>query len=224
MSPSFSLGGTSVVAAFPNPLNGKAMPEPHQSSVPRKIVRIHSERYLVRTIEPTDASERWASWMSDPEARHMLNMPAHGWGKPDIVKYISTFDQRSCLLLGIFEKSSGLHIGVLTVDINCVTSQFLVNLLIGEPEYRSKGVTTSIAVPFRDYFFETLGLNTALASVLARNIPMIHYLRKTGWQLDQTLKRSARSNADGEMLDICLFSLSREAWRAWRKSLASNQA
>jgi RimJ/RimL family protein N-acetyltransferase len=201
------------------------MPKPQPSRVPRKTVEIHAEKYLIRTIEPADASERWASWMSEPETRHLLNIPARSFGKPDIVKYISTFDQRSCLLLGIFEKSSGLHVGVLTVDINHATRQFLVNWLIGEPEYRNKGVTTSIAVPFRDYFFETLGLDTALASVLARNTPMIRYLRKAGWQLDQTLTRNARSNATGEMLDVCLFSLSREAWRAWKKSLpASNQA
>jgi RimJ/RimL family protein N-acetyltransferase len=146
-------------------------------------------------------------------------------GKGRYHQYIETFDQRSHLLLGIFEKSSGAHIGMLTVDINHALSQFLVNLLIGDPEYRNKGVTSSITVPFREYFFETLGLNRAMASVLARNSAMIHYLRKTGWQLDQTLKRSAKSNADGEMLDICLFSLSREAWRAWKKSLPpSNKA
>ena len=72
-----------------------------------------------------------------------------------------------------------------TVDINHVRSQFLVNLLIGEPEYRNKHVTQSIAMPFREYFFETLGLNMAMASVLARNAPMIHYLKKNGWKLDQ---------------------------------------
>jgi RimJ/RimL family protein N-acetyltransferase len=195
------------------------MPAPHQSIVPQDV-RIHSENYLVRTIGVEDASDRWASWMSDPEAVHVLNMPARSWQKADIVNYIKTFDQRSCLLLGIFEKSSGSHIGLLTVDINVVTGQFLINMLIGEPEYRHKGVTWSITVPFRDYFFETLGLNTALASVLAHNTAVIQYLRKTGWRLDQTLERGAQSNADGEMLDLCLFSQSREAWRAWKDSLS----
>jgi RimJ/RimL family protein N-acetyltransferase len=194
------------------------MPAPQQSIIPPKIARIDSEKYLVRTLGVDDASDRWASWMSDPEAMHMLNMPARSWGKADIVKYIKTFDQRSVLLLGIFEKASGSHIGIFTVDINHVTSQFLINMLVGEPEYRHKGVTMSITVPFRDYFFETLGLNTALASVLARNTPIMEYLRKTGWKLDQTIERGAKSSADGAMLDLCLFSLSRQAWRAWKKS------
>jgi RimJ/RimL family protein N-acetyltransferase len=190
---------------------------PNQSMISKRDVRINSEKYLIRTIEADDASDRWASWMSDPEAMHMLNMRARSWTKIDVTDYVKKFDQQSSLLLGIFEKQSGTHIGIFTVDINYVRSQFLVNLLIGEPEYRNKHVTSSIALSFREYFFETLGLNMAIASVLARNAAMIHYLQKNGWKLDQTLKHNTKSNADGAMLDVCLFSLSRDAWRHWKK-------
>ena len=193
------------------------MPAPDLSTIPQKRVKIHSEKYLIRTIEAADASDRWAGWMSDPKVMHMLNMPVRSWKQADVVSYIKTFDQRSSLLLGIFEKQNGVHLGIFTVDINYAFSQFLVNLLIGEPEYRNRGVTSSITVPFREYFFETLGLNMAMASVLARNSAMIHYLLKSGWKLDQTLGRGAKSNQDGAMLDVCLFSLSRDAWREWRK-------
>ena len=184
------------------------MPAPEQS---KRNVRIDSEKYLIRTIETDDASDRWAGWMSDPEVMHMLNLRARTWKKADVLDYIKTFDQQSSLLLGIFEKQGGTHIGVFTVDINQVRSQFLVNLLIGEPEYRNKHVTSSIAMPFHEYFFETLGLNMAVASVLGHNAPMIHYLKKNGWKLDRTVKHAKKSNADGAMLDVCLFSLSRDA-------------
>jgi RimJ/RimL family protein N-acetyltransferase len=57
--------------------------------------------------------------------------------------------------------------------------------------------------------------------VLARNVPVIDYLRKTGFQLDRTVKGGAKSNRGGEPLDVCLFSQSREAWRAWKKAHAT---
>jgi RimJ/RimL family protein N-acetyltransferase len=199
------------------------MQAPHQSRISRKIVKIHSKKYLVRSITADDASDRWARWMSDPETMHMLNMPARSWKKSDVINYIKTFDQRSHLLLGIFEKQSRAHIGILTIDIDYRLSQFLVNLLIGEPEYRNRGVTSDITVPFRDYFFETLGLNMMMASVLARNSVIIHYLLSSGWKLDHALERRVKSNTDGAMLDVCLFSLSRDSWRAWKtKSPAPN--
>jgi len=155
--------------------------------------------------------------MSDPEAMHMLNMPGRIWKKADVVNYIRTFDQQSHLLLGIFDKQNGLHVGIFTVDINYVLGEYLVNLLIGEPDYRNKGVTSGLMFRFREYFFETLGLKVSKASVLARNTAITHYLLKTGWRLEQTVKGGTKSHATGEPLDICLFSLSREAWRDWKK-------
>src|SRR5262245_47409276 len=194
------------------------MPAPNQPmTVPREKVRIHSDKYLVRTIEADDASDRWVGWMSDPEVRYMLNMAPRSWKKADVVSYINTFNQGQNLLLGIFDKQSGAHVGIFTVDINPALGHFLLNLLIGEPDYRNKHVTTDIAEPFLTYFFETLGLNAAVASVLAHNAPMIHWLQKNGWRLDQTRKQAARSHADGAPLDVCLFSLPRETWRARKK-------
>jgi RimJ/RimL family protein N-acetyltransferase len=188
---------------------------PDQSTMlHRKEVEIHSEKYLIRTIAADDASDRWAGWMSDPDVRYMLNMAPRSWKKADVVNYIHTFNQGQNLLLGIFDKQSGAHVGIFTVDINPAPGHFLLNLLIGEPGYRNKHVTTDIAEPFLTYFFETLGLNAAVASVLAHNAPMIHWLQKNGWQLDQTRKQAARSHADGAPLDVCLFSLPRETWRA----------
>jgi RimJ/RimL family protein N-acetyltransferase len=205
-------------------INGGIMPAPNQSTkIPRKKVRIHSEKYLIRTLETDDASDHWASWMSDPEATSMLNLAARSWSKADIIEYIKTFDQRSRLLLGIFDKQSGAHIGIFTVSINHLVGRYYVNLLIGEPAYRNKHVTTHIAESFREYFFETLGMNAAMASVLAHNARMIHYLLKHGWKLDQTLKQNVKSHADGAMLDVCLFSLSREDWREWRKKIRAQK-
>jgi RimJ/RimL family protein N-acetyltransferase len=189
----------------------------HGSKIPKKNARIQCGKYLIRTIKEDDASDRWASWMSDPEAMYLLNSPARTWTKNDVGKYIRRFDQRSRLLLGVFEKQSGTHIGILTVEIDAA-GQFLVNYIVGEPDYRNQGVTNDITVPFRDYFFETLGLNAMMATALSRNHIIIHYLYKTGFKLDQTLKHHVKSNSDDTMLDLCLFSLSKDAWRAWKKA------
>ncbi len=194
------------------------MQVPHSSKIPKTIVRIQADKYLVRTIKPDDASERWASWMSEPEAMHMLNARPRNWQKRDIEAYIAQFDQRSRLLLGIFEKQTWLHIGIVTIDIDHATGEFRANYLIGEPEYRNKGVTNDITEPFRDYFFETLGLKKMMANALARNHVIIHYLLKTGWTLEETLKQHVQSRSDGTMLDLCRFGLTRDAWRAWKKA------
>ncbi len=188
------------------------------TKLPMKMVRIDCGDYYMRTATADDASDRWGQWMADPEAVHMLNAPAKTLTKDEIAAYITSFDQRSHMLIGIFETATDKLLGFLRVDIDPKLGRFLVSMLIGEPDYRNKGITNAITVPFRDYFFETLGLNVMLATALSHNKPIIHYLMKSGWHLDETIPRHVRSQTDGTMLDLCFFSITREAWRAWKQA------
>ena len=179
-------------------------------------VVIDTPNLLVRTLRPDDASERFASWFSQDDIRAGLNLPQQPKTRADIVAYINTFDQRSNLLLGIFAKADDLLVGLLSVQIDWRIGRYLANTLVGEAAYRSKGVMLEITLPFREYFFETLGLKVMTATVLATNKPIIGYLEKTGWTLNQTLKAHTKSNSDGTMIDLCLYSITREAWAAWK--------
>jgi RimJ/RimL family protein N-acetyltransferase len=57
-----------------------------------------------------------------------------------------------------------------------------------------------------------------LATALSHNRPIIHYLLRSGWVLDKTIERHVKSHLDGRMLDLCFFSITREAWREWKKA------
>jgi RimJ/RimL family protein N-acetyltransferase len=193
------------------------MPPP-PPKFPKRKVRLDCGDYILRTITAEDATDRWAQWMDDPEASEMLNAPRKAMTRSDLVAYIKGFDQRTKILIGIFEKASGLLLGFLRNDVDFATGQFLVAMIIGEPEYRHSGVTNAVTIPFRDYFFETLGMKAMLATALAHNRPIIHYLYSTGWTLDRTIERHIKSNLDDRMFDLCFFSQTADAWRAWKKA------
>ena len=193
------------------------MPTP-QPKFPKRKVWLDCGQYVLRTITAEDATDRWARWMEDREASEMLNAPPRTMTRSDLVAYIKGFDQRTRILIGIFEKPGGLLLGFLRNDVNSETGQFLVSMIIGEPEHRNSGVTNAVTVPFRDYFFETLGMKVMLATALSHNRPIIHYLYSTGWTLDRTVERSVKSTTDEQMFDLCFFSQTREAWREWKKA------
>jgi RimJ/RimL family protein N-acetyltransferase len=193
------------------------MPAPKQSKVPKKIVRVDCGKYFLRTLRSEDASDRWASWMADPKNLRLVNSAPRVMTRNDIVTYIEQFDQRSHLLIGIFEKQSGMHIGFFRVDIDHALNRCLGFMMIGEQKYRHWSVSQELRVPFQDFIFETLGLNTMLGTALASNRPMIRYLLKSGWALDKTAERHVKSRSDDTTLDLCFLSLSRDAWRAWKK-------
>jgi RimJ/RimL family protein N-acetyltransferase len=179
-------------------------------------VTIDCGNYLVRTATIDDASDRWASWMSDPKNLRLLNSAPKAMTRADIVAYIRKFDQRSHLLLSIFEKQSGMLIGFFRVDIDRALNRCLVFLLIGEQKFRHWSVTAEIRIPFQDYIFETLGINTMSGTVLATNRPMMRYMLKSGWHLDRVAEEHIKSQTENKMLGLCYLSISREAWRAWK--------
>ena len=187
----------------------------------KRNVRIDAGDYLIRTVTMDDASARWGAWMADLEVTYMLNAPARSMSKEEVVTYIKTFDQRSDLLWGIFDKRTGVHIGFFTVNADYAHSQGIVNLLIGEAEYRNRGVLSVIRRHFAECFFETLELKTMMATALAHNQIVINTLIKGGWKVDKVLKHHATAHADGTKLDLWLMSLSRDTWRARNKPAAS---
>ena len=183
---------------------------------PAKPIVIDTPNLTMRTLTTDDASDRFAAWFSQAEIRSALNLPEQSKTKADIITYIKAFDQRSSILLGIFDKANDLLVGLVAVQIDWQLGRYLANTVVGEPAYRSKGVMLEITLPFREYFFETLGLKVLTATELATNKPIIAYLVKTGWTLNQTLKAHNKSHADGTMIDLHLYSITREAWQAWK--------
>ena len=189
------------------------MPEPHTKKIPKTKVRINCGPYLLRTVTVADASDKWAGWMDNPKNLRLVNSVRRAMTKDDVVDYIKKFDQRSHLLIGIFEQQTGVHLGFLRIDIDPVLNRCLV-FLMGEPKhYHSFLFTSQRMAPFFDFIFETLGLNQMLATVLRSNRALTGFLVRNGWSLDTTLERHVKSQADDTMLDLCFFSFSRDAWR-----------
>jgi RimJ/RimL family protein N-acetyltransferase len=187
------------------------------TAIPTRIVRIDCGDYLLRTLTADDASDRWASWMSESKNLRLLNSAPKAMTRDDIAAYIKQFDQQSHLLIGIFEKQSGLHIGFFRLDIDHRLKRCLMFFLIGEQKYRHWRVTDNIRKPFQDYIFETLGLNTILATVLESNQAMIRYMLKSGWAFDKRSEQHIKSRTSETMLDLCFMHLSRDDWDAWKK-------
>jgi RimJ/RimL family protein N-acetyltransferase len=183
---------------------------------PKQTIRLDCGDYVMRTVTVDDASDRWGRWLTDPVATRMLNARPKVHTKAELVSYVASFDQRTRILLGTFKKDSGLHLGITKVDIDEKLGHARVSGLIGEPDYRRKGVTKTFTRQFREYFFETLGLKMLLSRPLSHNQPSINYLTTSGYHFDKRAPRAVKSFFDDTMLDLLYFSLSREAWRAWK--------
>jgi RimJ/RimL family protein N-acetyltransferase len=194
------------------------MPAPQQQRPKKKDFWFQCPNYFLRTIKREDASERWASWLSDRWTILVLNSAVRPYSKSEIADYIKQFDQRNRLLLGIFANGTRLHVGFIRLDIDYAAKQALVNAAIGEPDHRNRGATTEVFVPLLDHLFDSVGLEKVTASVLQRNQSTINYLRKLGWTVDEDPQKQVRSATDGTPLGVCAMTYRREAYQAFRQS------
>ena len=111
-------------------------------------------RYFARTVRREDASERWAQWLNDPWVVEALNLAPRVLNKDDIAGYIKQSDQRTHLMLGIFERGTRVHVGIIRIDLDYAAREALVNAIIGEPEHRNRGATTDAFVSTLDFLFD----------------------------------------------------------------------
>lgn len=179
-------------------------------------ILIDTPNLYLRTLSVNDASPQWLGWFGQAAIRDGLNLTAAPQSLAEVACYIATYDQRSKIILGIFDRTNDLLLGIHATQIDWRTGRYLVNTFVGEAGFRHRGVMLEVAQPVRDYFFDILNLKVMTATALATNKPIVNYLHKTGWTLNRTLKNHTRSNNDGTMVDLHLFSITREAWHAWK--------
>ena len=176
-----------------------------------RIIHLETPHYIVRTLELADATDGWRNWMKDPAALRNLNAKPAERGEAEFRTYIGQFNRMTSHLLGLFEKDTGLLVGIRAIYINPKIQEFLVNVLVGETEARNKGARTESRDVMYRYFFEELDLQAARCSVVSTNEPIMRIMEVNGWVRTRTEHKPA---ATGEgFVELHDFRLTREVWR-----------
>ncbi len=178
------------------------------------MLAFETDNYLLRPLSESDISAEWGRWLADTDTANLLNVAPKALNPGELSDYVARFDNRGRILLGIFHKPSGTHIGIFTSTESDRGSEVLWNTLIGAAAFRSFSNFLEIRqlrILVGEYFFFERGYEAAYASVVSHNALMIQYLHAAGWELlkRSTVPRRGDGKADAELL---LFRLSRNRW------------
>ncbi|MDZ4741258.1 MAG: GNAT family protein [Alphaproteobacteria bacterium] len=176
-----------------------------------RIIRLETPHHIVRTAELSDATQRWCKWLLDPATSRLLNAKPAEMTMENLRTYIARFDRSQSHLLGIFDKQTGLIVGIRSLYVDYVRKEFQDNILIGEPEERGKFARTESTDVIMPYFFEELGMESSRCSVLAYNSRMLEVIARKGWVLERTTMKP--SAAGGPPIEVRHYRLTREVWR-----------
>ena len=169
---------------------------------------IIGERVYLRHLEATDATERYCTWLNDPEVNQYLETRQSTI--PELEQYIRDRRLREdCLFLGIFWKGTDEHIGNVKLEpIDRKVGTATIGILIGEKAFWGKGVATEVINLVVDFVFETLKLHEVKLGVIAEHVVARHAYEKCGFRIDRIDEKAI--NHRGVLFDQVWMSRQRK--------------
>lgn len=178
------------------------------------MLAFETDNYLLRPLSPSDITPEWGQWLADTDTAHLLNTDPKNLTASELTAYIARFDNEKRILLGIFHKPTGKHIGIFTSTESDRGGEVLWNTLIGETAFRSFSNFLEIRrlrILVGEYFFFERGYEAAYASVVSHNSLMVQYLSAAGWELLKRSKIPSRGSGSRDA-ELLLFRLSKSRW------------
>ena len=133
---------------------------------------ISTARLTLRTLLPTDCSERYVSWLNEPEINRYLETCFQPPQTLESVRgYVSIVAERNDEhMFGVFLNGGARHVG--NIKVGPISSPHRVgdvSLLIGERDCWGQGIATEAIQAVCRYAFAQLGVRKLSASMYAPN-------------------------------------------------------
>lgn len=151
-------------------------------------VEIATARFLLRPLTEHDVTERYLGWLRDAESRKFIIAAARTEGLLDLEQYVRDRSGRDDIFfLGIFEKTNGLHIGNIKYEpVNSVLGYAIMGILIGEPDWRGKGVAAEVLAATAKWLHQHRNIREIALGVDRTNIAAIGAYSKVGFVEEST--------------------------------------
>jgi len=149
-------------------------------------MRIDTERLYLRNLLKEDVSEKYVSWLNDPDVNKYLEVRQSEQTIESCIKFIQNCNDDPCSnLFGIFEKENGEHIGNAKIGfINKHYQRGQISLFIGEKIFWGKGYSTEVVKALTEHGFNRLGLHRLEAGCYEDNLASLRVFLKNGYAVE----------------------------------------
>ena len=151
-------------------------------------VAINTYRFILREIKEEDANETYLSWLRDPLLVKYITAAGTQNDLSNLKQYIrERVGRNDVLFLGIFDATSGQHIGNLKYEpVNSELGYAIMGIMIGEVTYRGKGVAKEVITASSKWLSENRNINEILLGVHTENTPAIKAYENMGFKDSDT--------------------------------------
>ena len=165
-------------------------------------IKLYTKRFLLRELKTSDATPNYLGWFKDSEVKKYIISASKMMSLEDLRIFISEEKKKSnALFLGIFEKNTDRHIGNIKYDpINITDRYAIMGILIGDPDFRGKGVTHEVIKASAIWLKQNFDVKDILLGVDASNIAAVRAYEKTGFIVSETPHIPKKSLGENTMV------------------------
>ncbi len=151
---------------------------------------IRTERLSLRPLAIDDITEAYIEALRDPEVLRWTEARHVSWDRERVVQFVKQSNvEGHSLLVGIFMKPSGRHIGNLRLfNFHPVHRRAELSFLIFDRSEWGKGYATEAVEALTHYAFDTLKLHRIHADYYAMNHGSAKVFQKAGYAIEGIFK------------------------------------
>src|SRR5256884_4059261 len=173
---------------------------------------IGSQIYL-RPLEREDLTDRYLSWLNDPEVNRYLESGLFPSTKADLEQfYQQVAGSQSQVILAIADKGDDRHIGNVKLGpINWVHRKATFGILVGDKEFWRKGIGTEATILTVEYAFFRLNLRKIDLGVYSEHQAAVRSYEKVGFNVEGQLREHVFH--EGQYKNCLLMGLLRSEYK-----------
>jgi [ribosomal protein S5]-alanine N-acetyltransferase len=167
-----------------------------------KNVLMESERFFLRTLIEDDVNARYLEWINGSDKSQYINYTNQNRNVDEVSTFVTErVNSDTVLFLGIFVRESGEHIGNIKYEpIDFKKSYAIMGILIGEKNWRGRGVAAEVIIKSSTWLHEKYGVRQFILGVNTGNVWAIRAYKKVGFRQKQTPMLSAMDEATISMV------------------------
>ena len=173
---------------------------------------LQSDRLVFRPISLVYLTERYVSWLNNPEVYKYLETGGN-YTLEMLKDYLIEVEHKKMLFWGIHIKHSDEHIGNIKIDpVNRRHGLGEYGILMGEPSQWGKGYAKEASLRILDYSFTIQNLRKITLGVVSSNAAAVHLYKSLNFEIEGVYKK--HGYYQGEYIDVIRMALFNPKWQS----------
>lgn len=142
--------------------------------------KIVTKRLSIRKFQEDDVTDRYVSWLNDPETVRYSEQRHTAHSYETSMNYLAHVRKVGDWFLAIIQNETDIHIGNITVAFDHPNGVADMAIMIGEPAVRGKGYGLEAWTAVIDQLLNGAGIRKVTAGTMSVNRPMLAIARRSG--------------------------------------------